>query len=88
MPANGPKTTRRAFLERSIPLGGALLAGAAYTGLRNQKTFGAPPSRSRVVISRDPELRSTPSSLDSSRLLNCLDRAMQALYKCDSALEA
>jgi len=88
MPANGCKRTRRAFLERGITLGGALFAGAAYSGLGSEDGRGATPSPSRLVISRDPSLRSTPTSLDSSRLLNCLDRAMQALLDCDSPVEA
>ena len=50
--------------------------------------FGATPDKARVVISRDPGLKSTPTSVDSSRLLGALDRAMQALHNCDSALEA
>jgi uncharacterized protein (DUF362 family) len=82
------ETTRRSFLKRSITLGGALLAGEAQSWLASQATLGAAPSPSRLVISRDPNLRSTPTSLDSSRLLNCLDRAIQALHDCDSPLEA
>ena len=88
MSVSGRKTTRRTFLERSVTLGGALLAGAAYSRLGSQDGFGATPSQSRLVISRDSNLRSTPTSLDSARLLNCLDRAMQALHDCDSPLEA
>jgi uncharacterized protein (DUF362 family) len=82
------KTTRRTFLERSFTLGGALLAGGAHSWLGSQKAFGAAPSQSRLVISRDSNLKSSPTSLDSSRLLNCLDRAMQALHDRDSPLEA
>ena len=88
MRVNGCKRTRRAFLERSLTLGGTLWAGAAYGGLSPKAGFGAMPSPSRLVISRDPNLRSTPTSLDSARLLNCLDRAMQALHDCDSSLDA
>ena len=88
MPLNAGKRTRRAFLKRSISLGGSLLAGGVYSRLGSQAGYGATPSASRLVISRDSNLRSTPASLDSSRLLNCLDRAMQALYDCDSSLEA
>jgi len=80
--------SRRAFLKRSVTLGGALLAGGAQSWLGSQKAFGAAPIQSRLVISRDPNLRSTPTSLDSSRLLNCLDRALQALHDCDSPVEA
>jgi uncharacterized protein (DUF362 family) len=82
------ETTRRSFLKGSVTLGGALLAGEAQSWLASQATFGAAPSPSRLVISRDPNLRATPTSLDSSRLLNCLDRAIQALLDCDSPLEA
>ena len=82
------KPSRRAFLQQSVTLGGALLAGGTESWLGSQKAFGATPASSRLVISRDPNLRSTPTSLDSSRLLNCLDRAMQALHDCDSPLEA
>ena len=64
------------------------LPGAAYSRLGSQDGLGATPPPSRLVISRDPNLRSTPTSLDSSRLLNCLDRAMQALHDSDSSLEA
>jgi len=80
--------SRRTFLRRSVTLGGALLAGGAQSWLGARKAFGAAPSQSRLVISRDSNLRSTPTSLDSARLLNCLDRAMEALYDCDSPLEA
>jgi len=83
------KTTRRTFLERGLTLGGALLASGAHNWFGSNKTFDAAPAQSRLVISRDPDLRSTPAaSLDSSLLLNCLDRAMQALHDCDSPLEA
>jgi len=82
------KTSRRTFLQSSATLGGALLASGAQIWRGSQKTFGATPTPSPLVISRDPDLRSTPTSLDSSRLLNCLDRALQALHDCDSPLEA
>ena len=79
---------RRTFLKRGVAFGGALLAvgGDGWPG--SQGTFAALPPQSRLVISRDANLRSTPTSLDSSRLVNCLDRAMQALEDCDSPLEA
>src|SRR5208283_4109276 len=80
--------TRRTFLEKSVTLGGALLAGVAYSRLGSQDGLAATPSQSRLVISRDSSLRATPTGLDSSRLLNCLDRAMQALHDCDSPVEA
>ena len=79
---------RRSFLKGGMALGGALLAGGIQGRLGSQVTFAAVPPQSRLVISRDPNLRSTPASLDSSRLVNCLDRAIQALHDCDSPLEA
>ncbi len=82
-------TTRRAFLERSLTLGGTLLSAGVRSWPHPHDAFAAAPSPSRVVISRDPDLKATPAaSLDSSRLLKCLDRAMQALHDCDSPLEA
>jgi len=81
-------TSRRAFLETGARLGGAFFAACARGRLTTRVTFAAVPPQSRLVIARDPNLRSTPASLDSSRLVNCLDRAMQALHDCDSPLEA
>jgi uncharacterized protein (DUF362 family) len=49
---------------------------------------GAGRGKSRVVICRDPLLRGSRSSVDSGRLLQLLDRAMQAFFACDSAAEA
>jgi len=88
MPAGSGRESRRTFLGQSVTAGGALLAAALQAWLRPQSTFAAVPPQSRLVISRDPNLRSTPTSLESSRLINCLDRAMQALHDCDSPLEA
>jgi uncharacterized protein (DUF362 family) len=48
----------------------------------------ATPGKSRVVIARDAKLRGQTSGLDSARLANLLDRAMQAAYDCDTPLEA
>ena len=46
------------------------------------------PERSRVVVGRDPALRSSGGGIDSSRLLAMLDRSMQALCDRDSPGEA
>jgi len=80
--------TRRTFLKSGLTLGGAVLAGGIQGWLGSPGPFAAVPPQSRLVISRDPNLRSTPTGLDSSRLINCLDRALQALVDCDSPLEA
>src|SRR5208283_817836 len=73
---------RRDFLKTCAA--SAVLAGKP-PGL---SYFFPAPEKSRVVISRDPLLRGSGSSLDSARLLNMLDRAMQALFATDSPLDA
>jgi len=89
MRANSLATSRRDFLKSGLALGSAFgvggpRKGAASLGL----TTPAPQGKSRVVIARDPRLRPSGSALDSSRLLELLDRTLQASYDCDSALEA
>ena len=71
-----PGTSRRTLLRACLAT--ALSARAAV------------PPKSRVVVSRDPLLRSPASgpSPDSARLLNVLDRAIQAIYDADSPLDA
>ena len=88
MPFHDRKPTRRTFLEKSVTVGGALLARGAASWLDSVAALSAAPSKSRLVISRDSNLRSSTTSLDSSRLLSCLDRGMQALHDTDSPLEA
>ena len=44
--------------------------------------------KSRVVIARDAALRGTGKMVDSGRVLNLLDRAMQSLFNHDHPLEA
>jgi uncharacterized protein (DUF362 family) len=61
---------RRGFL-------GACLAGA-------WSASAAVSEKSKVVIARDARLHPPGASLDSARLLQVLDRAMQALYDSDS----
>ena len=50
--------------------------------------FGPIEGKSRVVISRDPSLRAAGATPDSRRVLNLLDRAMQAFFDSDSPVEA
>jgi uncharacterized protein (DUF362 family) len=66
--------TRRNLLRAS--LGGAIAAKAAN------------PVKSRVVIAREPAVRGAGGTLDSSRVLRLLDRAMQSFYTSDVPLEA
>jgi len=64
--------SRRGLLKSSL--------GAAW--------FGPAEGKSRVVISRDPSLRASGSTPDSRRVLNLLDRAVQAFFDSDSPLPA
>ena len=73
---------RREFLKTFAA--GAMLAGGTHT----LPVFLPTRGKTKVVDSRDPQLRGAGSSLDSGRLLTMLDRAMQALYLTDSPLEA
>jgi uncharacterized protein (DUF362 family) len=57
-------------------------------GTRGLSPFFSAPGKTKVVIARDPLLRGSGSSLDSSRLLNMLDRSMQVLFATDSPLDA
>lgn len=73
---------RREFLKTCTA--GALFAA----GTHQLSSFFSAQEKSKVVISRDPQLRGTGSSLDSGQLLKMLDRGMQSLYATDTPLEA
>jgi uncharacterized protein (DUF362 family) len=68
--------SRRNFLTRCLT--GAVAMGAA--GLRAPGEAPAAAAKSRMVVARDPLLRSSGSTIDSRRLETLLDRAMQALF--------
>ncbi len=72
-------SNRRHFLRGCLAAG---LLGPAVARLRGQQ------AKSRVVIARDPGLRGQGTTADSARLLKLLDRAVQAFFGTDSALEA
>lgn len=80
-------TSRRGFLKRGMA-GALFLGGVAAAGDSAQPVALVPGEKSRVVIGRDSKLRAAGAGIDSARLLNLLDRAMQALYGFDSSLEA
>jgi uncharacterized protein (DUF362 family) len=74
--------SRRDFLK-------ACIASTAITaGIPSYCSFFAPQEKSKVVISRDPLLRGSGSTLDSGRVLRLLDRGVQHLYSSDSPQEA
>jgi uncharacterized protein (DUF362 family) len=72
--ASPDRMSRRGLLRAG--LGFAIAANAAAN------------SKSTVVIARDPALRGPGGSPDSSRVVNLLDRAMQAFYASDAPLAA
>ena len=73
---------RREFLKTCAA--GAMCAA----GTSKLANFFSAQGKSRVVIARDPLLRGSGTSLDSSRLLKMLDRSMQALFVSDTPQEA
>jgi len=73
---------RRDFLKTCAA--GAILAGRTH----GFPAFFSAREKTKVVNSRDPQLRGAGSSMDTGRLLKMLDRAVQTLYLTDSPLEA
>jgi len=78
-------TSRRDFLRKCIT-GAAVLRLTGKTVLLEGAEL-SPPAKSRVVIARDPMLRGAGTTVDSSRILNLLDRAMQTLFDRDNPVE-
>jgi uncharacterized protein (DUF362 family) len=80
MSSSGP--SRREFLRTCA-------AAAAFTATGKAGTAAAIASpKSKVVVARDPALRGGGTTPDSARVLAMLDRALQACYGRDNALEA
>ncbi len=79
-------TSRRDFLRHALA-GVAALGAAGQPGLA-AVAEEAVPSKSRVVVARDPQLRGAGTAVDSSRIAALLDRSMQALFDRDHPLEA
>ena len=78
-------SNRRDFVKGALMSAAAVRAG---TGVLAAAVQGAPAAKSKVVIARDALLRGTGSTVDSSRMLSLLDRAMQALFDRDHPAEA
>ena len=84
---NESSTSRRDFLKNFLA-GAVVLAGAprkTILGEAAEQTSAG--LKSTVVIARDPMLRGTSTSADSSRMMRLLDNAMQALFKFDHPVE-
>src|ERR1039457_3928866 len=83
--------SRREFLRKSLAGGAFLFTGGAAGNLAVAEPAAAPAApkaKSRVVVARAPQLRGTGSTVDSSRVLALLDRAMQRLFDQDHPAEA
>jgi uncharacterized protein (DUF362 family) len=80
-------TSRRDFLKQCAT-GAALLGAAGKVPLLAAAEQAAAPAKSRVVIARDPMLRGSGTTVDSSRVLSLLDRGMQSLFNLDHPAEA
>jgi uncharacterized protein (DUF362 family) len=78
--------SRRDFLKQ------ALSGVAALSTCGGRELLAAGPGdlpiQSRVVVARDAQLRGTGSTVESGRVLNLLDRAMQAQFDRDKPIEA
>jgi len=80
-------SSRRDFLKKCLT-GAAVLRASGGMGLLATAEQEAALAKSRVVIARDPDLRSVGTTVDSRRMLSLLDRAMQALFDRDNPVEA
>src|SRR5271157_2422571 len=78
--------SRRHFLKNCIA-GGVVLGASGKLRLLGAAEPTAPPLKSRVAIARDAMLRGTGSAVDSGRMLNLLDRAMQTLFEMNHPSE-
>lgn len=78
---------RRDFLRKALT-GVAFLHPGARLGLSAATGQGVSPSKSKVVIAHDALLRGSGTAVDSHRMLNLVDRAMQALFDRDNPTEA
>jgi len=79
-------TTRRDFL-RTCVAGAAVLSSSDRMELLAAAEQVSALAKSKVVIARDPMLRGAGTTVDSRRILNLLDHAMQALFDVDHPAE-
>jgi uncharacterized protein (DUF362 family) len=77
-----PNPNRREFLKNCFASTALAAAVPPFA------PFSSPLEKSKVVISREPQLRGTASKPDSAKLLQMLDRSLQSLYSADSPQEA
>jgi len=77
---------RRNFLKKALT-GVAAVGIGSGMGMLAAAEPGTARTKSRVVIARDALLRGTGSSVDESRMLTLLDRAMQVFFERDRPAE-
>jgi uncharacterized protein (DUF362 family) len=78
--------SRREFLKKCL-LGASVLGAGGRIASLAAADQGTALAKSKVVIAHDAMLRGAGATLDSRRILSLLDRAMQALFDRDHALE-
>jgi uncharacterized protein (DUF362 family) len=83
---DGSNQSRRDFLRNCLA-GGVVLGARSKFRLLGAAEHTSPPLKSRVAVARDPMLHGTGSAVDSGRVLNLLDRAMQTLFELDHPAE-
>ena len=79
-------TSRRDFLKKCVT-GAAVLRAAGKMPLLAAAEQAATTGKSRVVVAHDAALRGSGTTVDSSRVLSLLDRAMQSLFNVDHPAE-
>jgi len=80
------RTSRRDFLKNCLT-GAAILRASSEVPLLAASEQGTAAGKSRVVIARDAMLHANGATVDSGRILNLLDRSMQALFNFDNPTE-
>jgi len=80
------ETSRRDFLKSCLT-GAAILRASGKLPLLQATGQATVAGKSRVVIARDAMLRDRGGSVDSARVLNLLDRSMQALLDGNNPTE-
>jgi uncharacterized protein (DUF362 family) len=77
---------RRDFLKKSFIIGSSLVVAKSIP-LACTTTTPIKNTKSKIIISRDENLQSGQKSVDSNKLSQLLDKAMQTLFHCDNELE-
>ncbi len=84
---DGRNKCRRDFLRNCLA-GGVVLGARSKFRLLGAAEQTSLPLKSLVAVARDPMLHGTGSAVDSGRILNLLDRAMQTLFELDHPAQA